>query len=309
MGLTYPTERLPQDSGRELFVDVAPFLTSADIAVGNLEGTLFDGGDTEKEPSDISYAFRTPQAYAGLLADAGYDFVSMANNHAFDFGIEGVIATEHSLDSVGIRYAGIRGRAETVVITRNGIRYGLCAFGHNGYTLQTQDTTIVAETIERLHRQADIIIVSFHGGAEGSAYSHLPDSMEIFLKEQRGHLRKFAHCCVRHGADIVYGHGPHVVRCVELYQDRFIAYSLGNFCTPFGISIKGLSGLAPLITVRTDGHGRFIDAHVHSFVQAYGVGPRADSENRAARQIGRLTDIDILDSRLEILANGEIRRK
>lgn len=266
MGLTYPTERLPQDSGRQLFVDAAPILTTADIAVGNLEGTLFNAGETEKEQSGSSYAFRTPQAYAGPLVDAGYDFVSMANNHAFDFGIEGVIATEHSLDSVGIRYAGLRGRTEMVVITRGGVRYGLCAFGHNGYTLQTQDTAVVAEIIERLHRQADIVIVSFHGGAEGYAYSHLPDSMEIFLKEKRGHLREFAHCCIRHGADIVYGHGPHVMRCVELYQDRFIAYSLGNFCTPFGISIKGLSGLAPLITVRTADDGRFIDAQIHSFV-------------------------------------------
>ena len=309
MGTTYPTVRLPADDGRQLFSDATPILRAADIAVGNLEGTLCDEGETKKKLSGSSYAFRTPRSYAGVLSAAGYDFVSMANNHAHDFGSEGIVSTEQALDSVGIGYAGIGGRAETSIITRGGLRFGLCAFGHNSYTLLTWDTLTVAHILRTLRPKVDIVIVSFHGGAEGAAYSHLPDSMEIFLKERRGYLREFAHFCIRHGADVVYGHGPHVPRCIELYKDRFIAYSLGNFCTPYGISIKGVSGLAPLITVRTTIHGRFIDARIHSFKQTYGLGPRRDSANRAARQIRTLTESDITDGILEILDDGYVRRK
>ena len=309
LGMTYPTERLPVDDGRRLFGDAASILATADIAVGNLEGTLCDGGETEREPSDVSYAFRTPKSYAGVLADAGYDFVSMANNHARDFGPEGIYATEHALDSVGICYAGILGRTETAVVKRGDVSYGLCAFGHNSYTLKMWDTATVARIIDTLRLKTDVVVVSFHGGAEGVAYSHLPDSMETFLNERRGHLRQFVHFCIDHGADIVYGHGPHVARCIELYKDRFIAYSLGNFCTPYGINIKGVSGLAPLITVRTAADGRFIDARIHSFRQVYGTGPRPDSEARVARQIRDLTETDLPDGALEILDDGYVRRK
>lgn len=309
MGTTYPTVRLPAEGGRRLFSAAAPILKAADIAVGNLEGTLCDAGETKKKLSGTSYAFRTPRSYAGVLSAAGYDFVSMANNHAHDFGSEGIISTEQALDSVNIGYAGISGRAETYVVTRNGVRFGLCAFGHNGYTLQTWDTVTVARILDTLRPKVDVIIVSFHGGAEGAAYSHLPHGMEVFLKEKRGSLRQFARLCIRHGADVVYGHGPHVPRCVELYRDRFIAYSLGNFCTPYGISLKGVSGLAPLITVRTTAQGRFVDARIHSFTQSYGVGPRLDREHRAARQIRSLTASDITDGKLEILDDGYVRRK
>ena len=81
MGTTYPEPRLPQNGGRSLFRDVAPLLASADIAAGNLEGPLCDGGQTHKLTSKSCYAFRTPVSYAPLLRAAGYDFLSLSNNH------------------------------------------------------------------------------------------------------------------------------------------------------------------------------------------------------------------------------------
>lgn len=309
MGTTFPTERLPRNNGRDLFKDAAPFLTASDLSVGNLEGTLCDGGSTKKKVSNVSYAFRTPTSYVGLLVDAGYDFVSMANNHARDFGLEGIISTERALEDAGICFAGISDRSEKTLLERNGVKFGLCAFGHNSYTPKTWDTTTVAQILDTLRKQADILIVSFHGGAEGAAHRHLPNGPETFLQEQRGDLRKFAHFCIDHGTDIVFGHGPHVPRCIELYQDRFIAYSLGNFCTPYGINISGVSGLAPLIAVRLTTEGNFLDARIHSFRQVYGEGPRADSQVGAAREIRALTAADIPDSKLEILDDGLVRRK
>lgn len=89
MGTTYPTAALPANEGRGLFKDVAPILQKADIAVGNLEGTLCDGGQSTKKSGKYSYAFRTPVSFGARLKEAGYDFLSMANNHAFDFGWQG----------------------------------------------------------------------------------------------------------------------------------------------------------------------------------------------------------------------------
>lgn len=304
MGTTFPEVALPLDSGRYLFKDTKHILRKADLAVGNLEGTLCDEGETEKKLSKISYAFRTPTGFAPLLKDAGYDFLSMANNHAFDFGIEGVLSTEQALREQGIEYSGLAGRKEMAVVERDGVRYGLCAFGHNGYTMKHDDKELVKRVIDSLHMVSDIIIVSFHGGAEGKAYSHLPYGKEEFLKEDRGSLREFAHFCIDNGADVVYGHGPHVVRCMEVYKGRFIAYSLGNFCTPYGISLTGISGYAPVVTVRVGRDGKFIDGHVYSFIQRRGAGPRKDSTNVVVQQIKMLTNADIKDNCIKIYNDG-----
>ena len=307
MGTTYPVPMLPANDGASLFRDVGPVLRQADLAVGNLEGTLLDEDvTTDKDDKPNHYAFRTPTAFARRLKEAGFDFLSMANNHAHDFGEDGIRSTEHCLDSLGIRYAGLVGRGESTVIERRGKRIGLCAFGHNYYTLSHLSLRTVKRVLDGLAGRCDLVVVSFHGGAEGSKYSHLPDSMETFLSEERGYLRRLAHFCVDHGADVVYGHGPHVVRATEVYKGRFIAYSLGNFCTPYGISVKGVAGYAPVIEITIDGQGRFRKGRIHSFVQTRGVGPRKDPQHRAATQIRRLSMSDVPESEARIDAEGNL---
>lgn len=310
MGTTYPDTMLPRHDGAHLFRDVKPVLRRADLAVGNLEGAICDGGESTKDGPN-SYAFRTPTTYGQWLKDAGYDFLSMANNHANDFGEEGIVSTEHVLKQQGIKFAGLKGRVESTIIERKGLKIGLCAFGHNPYTLRhtEKELTTVGRIIDDLVRRTDLVIVSFHGGAEGSRYSHLPDSMETFFKEKRGHLRRLAHFCIDHGADIVYGHGPHVVRATEVYKGRFIAYSLGNFCTPYGMSLKGVSGYAPVIEIKTDRQGRFLSGRIHSFIQQRGLGPRRDASNSVVHQIRMLTTEDIPHSEAYIDQRGNIRRK
>jgi len=308
MGTTYPEVRLPANDGRDLFRDVKPFLTDADVAAGNLEGTLCDVEENSKEKTAHSYSFRTPPEYARLLSDAGYDFLSMANNHAFDFGIEGVQSTEAALAGQGIKYAGIRGRAAMAVTERGGIKYGFCAFGHNGYTFRTQELDGVKRIIDSLKTCSDIVIVSFHGGAEGKACRRLPYGKETFLNEDRGSLRLFARFCIDNGADIVYGHGPHVVRCMEVYKDRFIAYSLGNFCTPYGINTTGISGYAPVVSIKVNRKGEFLSGKMHPFVQRYGIGPRRDTTGVVIKEIRTLTALDIKDGRIRIYPDGEIEK-
>jgi poly-gamma-glutamate capsule biosynthesis protein CapA/YwtB (metallophosphatase superfamily) len=309
MGTTYPSIMLPANNGADLFRDAKKILQRTDLTVGNLEGTLCDGGQSTKGSGPNSYSFRTPTKYAPLLKEAGFDYMSMANNHAHDFGEEGFVSTERCLKEQGILFSGIAGRVESAVIERKGRRIGLCAFGHNSYTLKHTDLNTVGRIVDELVKTCDLVIVSFHGGAEGRTKSHLPYGSETFLGEDRGSLRELAHFCIDHGADVVYGHGPHVVRATEVYKGRFIAYSLGNFCTPYNVSLTGISGYAPIMEITIDGDGRFRHGKIHSFLQTRGTGPRWDKEAHVAQEIKSLTESDIPHSEAKIDLQGNIRLK
>lgn len=309
MGTTFPTRMLPANDGQQLFRDAKEVLTKADLAVGNLEGTLCDGGQSTKGSGPNSYSFRTPTSYAPLLKEAGYDYLSMANNHANDFGQTGIESTERCLKEQGIKFSGIAGRVESAVIERKGLKIGLCAFGHNSYTLKHTDLQTVKRILENLKKQSDLIIVSFHGGAEGRTKNHLPYGSETFLGENRGSIRELAHFCVDNGADVVYGHGPHVTRAIEVYKGRFIAFSLGNFCTPYNVSLTGISGYAPLVQITIDSEGHFLHGKIHSLLQQRGVGPRTDKTHSAAREMKHLSEQDVPNSQARIDAQGNITLK
>ncbi|MBR6118103.1 MAG: CapA family protein [Paludibacteraceae bacterium] len=308
MGTTYPKMQLPVDSGKHLFADVRQVMQSADITLGNLEGTLCDEGHCTKGKGKYSYAFRTPTGFAPRLTEAGYDYMSMANNHANDFGLEGIISSERALRGQGIAFSGIAGRKEWAVVERAGIRFGICAFGHNRYTLKHRNMAHVKQILDTLRATSDIIIVSFHGGGEGIEYSHLPEGPESYIGEDRGSLREFAHFCIDNGADIVYGHGPHVVRCIEVYKGHFIAYSLGNFCTPYGVSLESVKGYAPVVVVQVNEQGEFLGGKIHSFIQQRGRGPMLDAANKVARHMRQLSQTDVPYSEAYIDYDGQIIR-
>ena len=310
MGTTYPTVRLPQNDGADIFADVKQLFIDADLAAGNLEGVICEGGTCTKNTGKANnYAFRMPESYAALLTDAGFDYMNLANNHTNDFGAYGLVRTRQLLEEQGIAYSGLPD-CESTIVERNGVRYGICSFGHNSYTLKHTDTATVTRIVTALRPQCDILVVSFHGGAEGAKQSHLPDGTELFLGENRGNLRAFAHHCVDLGADIVFGHGPHVTRAVECYKDRLIAYSLGNFCTTFGINLAGVCGYAPVLTARIDRDGRFVDGRIHSFIQTQGTGPRLDPDDKVAQHMRSLSLTDFRgDCGLDISDNGTLTRK
>ncbi len=314
MGTLYPTTKLPVDDGRHLFDDAREVLTNANVAVGNLEGAIGDKGElNDLKRSRLAsgvkniYAFRMPERYAPYLKAAGYDFVSMANNHSFDFGTGGQASTRRALDAAGVAYAGNPGY-EMAVREIDGVRYGFAAFGYNRQTVLMREEAAVRQIIASLRDSADVVIVSFHGGGEGSDFRHVGKGMEYQHGEARGDLRRFAHLCIDSGADVVYGHGPHVVRGVELYKGHFIAYSLGNFCTPTGISVAGITGYAPVITVTINNKGEFVDGRIHSFIQQRGVGPRATTSAAVVNEIRSLSVSDFPQSGLVIDNDGAIRR-
>ena len=197
---------------------------------------------------------------------------------------------------------------ETSIREINGVKYGFCAFGHEEYSLRTQDTATVKRVVTDLRKQCDLLIVCFHGGSEGTSARHVPQGKEYFHGMDRGDVRQFTHMCVDCGADIVYGNGPHVPRAMELYNGHLIAYSLGNFAT-IGMGISAQVGYAPLLVVRVDGNGKFVGGKIHSFIQPGRIGPRADAQHRAARDIWSLTQEDIKDNRLIIADDGTITCK
>jgi len=312
MGTLYPRERLPQDSARHIFDHVAPLLRSADAAFGNLEGVMAYSGRNRKNPaSKMAFMFMMPPHFAPRLTEAGYDFMCLANNHIYDFWDDGIVSTEQTLDAIGMGYAGAkdptgkREHRQWDIKEINGVRYGFCAFCHEDYTLRLQDTATVRAIITHLDSVADIVVVAFHGGCEGWSARHLPDKTEYFQGDDRGHLREFARRCVDWGADVVYGHGPHVCRAMQLYKGRIIAYSLGNFCTT-GMGVAGVTGYAPLLMLTLDGNGRFVEGKIHSFQQAPMRGPQPDPKNTAAQEIATLTREDIPDSGLRFSPDGTL---
>lgn len=305
VGTTFPVPKLPRNNGENLFDDVRKLLIEADVAAGNLEGTICDEEyECAKDSGEYVYAFRMQPSYVGLFEKAGFDFLSIANNHSHDFGMSGIRRTMELLDSVGIACAGVKRLCEKAVVERNGVKYGFCAFGHNWYCCNHKSEKEVQRILRSLRAEVDILIVSFHGGAEGKDQIHLPEDTEMYLGEDRGSLRKFAHLCIDEGADVVFGHGPHVCRAVEVYNGHFIAYSLGNFCTPMGINITGIMGHSPVIVVEVGRDGKLKKGKIHSYIQVRGKGPKIDFENRVAHAIQALTEEDFENPHLVFEEDG-----
>jgi poly-gamma-glutamate capsule biosynthesis protein CapA/YwtB (metallophosphatase superfamily) len=250
-----------------------------------------------------------PDRYVNYLLDAGYDVMNIANNHMGDFGAPGRENTVKVLKEAGLNYAGLEGVCETSVFEINGIKYGFCGFAPNSGTVKITNITNAKKLVAELKTKSDIVIVSFHGGAEGKTNNRVTKKTETFYGENRGNVYEFAHAVIDAGADIVFGHGPHVVRAAELYNDRFIIYSMGNFCTSGDFSIDGISGYAPIVKVFVDKDGKFVKGQIFSFMQKDKTGPVADEKNSAAKEIKRLTELDFPQADLTISSEGFIERK
>jgi hypothetical protein len=312
LGSNFPNSSIlpPDDNPLLLLGNLADTLASSDIAFGNLEGSFLDSGEPAKKCRDttICYLFRMPERYAGTLAQSGFDIVNLANNHFGDFGFPARLKTIELLDSLGINYGGIQEHPYSI-FRKDSILYGFCAFSPNAGTMDINDTTGAEAIVKKLADTCDIVIVAFHGGAEGADFQHVPKCEEIFYGENRGNVHAFAHRMIDAGADVVFGSGPHVPRAIEVYKERFIAYSLGNFCTYGRFNIMGPNGLAPLIKVEVDSTGRFLEGRIIPCIQSRPEGVRIDPERRVINKIRDLTASDFPDAVVDISENGYITHK
>lgn len=312
LGTNYPSKAyLPPNNGKDLLAPVLDLLKNADVTFGNHEGTILNTGGTPKKCRDpkVCYVFRTPEHYVDRFVEAGFDVLSLANNHSGDFGAEGRKRTKAVLREAGIHFAGLAGTDETAVFERNGVKFGFCAFAPNSGTCDLRDIAGAKAIVEKLAAETDVVIVSFHGGAEGADHQHVPRATETFHGENRGNVYKFAHAVIDAGADIVFGHGPHVTRAVELYKDRFISYSLGNFCTYGRFSLSGPAGIAPLITLQITPDGEFVEGRITPTYQQKTHGPKIDPQKRAIKTIKNLTKTDFPETPLTIDDDGRMRKK
>ena len=292
LGTDYPENHLPDDDGVSFLAAVTPVLSAADIAFGNLEGVLVDGGEPAKKCNNPNacYLFRSPTRYAAYLRDAGFNVMSLANNHARDFGEEGRTSTMDALAAVGIHHSGREGDFASFEI--NGLRVAVLAYAVTRESNMLLDYELAEATVAEFAATHDIVMVTFHGGAEGVDATNLPFAEEEYFGEPRGDVVMFARMVVDAGADLVVGHGPHVVRAVEHYKDRLIAYSLGNFATYYGISVAGIKGVAPILLTTLDGEGRFVEGEIVSTIQLRPSGPSLDPEHRALKLMRGLTAED-----------------
>lgn len=290
-GSDYPEPNLPPDGGRFLLEAPSEYLRKADVAIGNMEGTITSEQECAKVMKDgYVYAFRTPPYMAGLFERAGFDVLNTANNHSRDFGQPGSIETEMVLNGLGIKTTGRRGTAAVVDVRDIKVAViGFSPYEADNSLLEIDNAVALVDSMESI---ADVIVVTFHGGAEGENSIHLGDSVETYLGENRGDLRLFAHSVIDAGADIVFGHGPHVPRGMEVYNDRIIAYSLGNFCTWKGLKTSSKKGLAPLLWVEIAKSGELTGLKVISYEQETNHYPVLDPLNRAAELMLELSRSD-----------------
>lgn len=269
LGSAYPSKNnLPPDDAISSFNEVEKYL-NGDIIFGNLEGCLLNNGKYTKctnPNSNSCFAFRMPERYATIYKKAGFNVLSIANNHIGDFGNLGRRRTAAVLDSLQIHYAGQLNKPFEI-FEQEGIKYAFCAFAPNENTVSIKNIDSAKFLVKKLKTLADVVIVSFHGGGEGANFEHVTRKTEFFYDENRGNVYAFAHAVIDAGADIVLGHGPHVTRAVEVYKNKFIAYSLGNFCTYGMFSLKGPNGFAPLLQIKLNGKGDFLFADVISVKQ------------------------------------------
>jgi len=296
MGTTFPESILPPEDGATLFRSVAPLLAGHDVVFGNLEGPLTDASLSPKCPKPRRdglpcFAFRTPPRYAARLAEAGFTAVNVANNHSLDFGMEGLDNTLAALDNAGIQPVG---GERVAVFTIEGKNVAVAGFS---YSLRTRyvhpllDIEAAREIVAELKGKYDLVVVSFHGGAEGAPAMRVADAEEKFLGEQRGNVVRFARAAVDAGADLVLGHGPHVPRALEVYRGKLIAYSLGNFAVYSMFNIKGPNGLGYALQVELDPEtGDVVRFRTPSVVLRHPGIPDPDPSGKAEALLRKLSE-------------------
>jgi len=310
MGTIFPKgEYLPPNNNcNRSFSMVKPYFANADILFGNLEGAMTDSRVSAKNCNNPEwcYTFGMPTEFVHCLVDAGFDILSLGNNHMGDFGEQGRRSTMQTLTNAGIRFAGLL-NCPTAEFVKDGVKYGFCAFAPNSGTVDVKNIPAAQTIVRRLKDSCDIVIVSFHAGAEGNAHQHVTRQTETFIGENRGNVYEFAHKMIDAGGDILLGHGPHVTRAVEVYNNRFIAYSMGNFSTFSRVNVAGVNGLAPIFRIFTTRDGCFLKAHITPTWQpADDRTPRYDPAGRVISVIQNLTRTDFPELKIQITDDGWI---
>ena len=287
---------------------VTTYVRNADISFGNLEGTLTTATAGKcSAGSSACFDFRNPPRYAGYLRDAGFDIMGMANNHSHDFGQVGLDQTVRSLNNHGLRHTGLPG--QITVLQANGTRVAFVAFAPYPWASNLLKVDAAMALIRKAVSKADLVVVYMHAGGEGSDRQHVTGREEYFLGEDRGNPERFGHRAVKNGADLVIASGPHVLRGMEFYRHRLIAYSLGNFCGYKNFNTAGVLARSAVLRVRLGSRGGFRRGRIVSLHLSSVNRPARDTTNAAASMIRNLSHEDFDARAVRVLARGRIEPK
>lgn len=235
---TWVTSYLDSSGATYPFEPTRHILEAADFAIANLEAPFTDRGKAVK---DKTFTFRVPPKHAVGLKESGFDILHLANNHILDYGPDGLFDTIATLDSLALTHVGagenIAAAFAPAILERDGLDGKKLRLGFLGFSMTHPEEFYAGKTkpgtafpfyeryiaaLDSLAPKVDIMVVSFHWGAEK-------------MVKPKAYQIEMAHLAIDRGADIVLGHHPHVLQGVELYRPRpnsrpgLIAYSLGNF--------------------------------------------------------------------------------
>ena len=298
--------RLPADGGRGFFDSVEKAL-GADLVMGNLEEPLTDDTGTTKcgTNSTSCHQFRAPPSYAAHLRDAGFEVLNQANNHGYDYGPAGYRNTQNALERVGLKHTGAPN--QITVVDVEGVKVAVVGFSSYVWSNSLVDIASAKKVTAKAASLVDLVVVQVHMGAEGADKTRVRPGTEMFLGENRGDPVKFAHAMIDAGADLIVGHGPHVLRALEFYKGRLIAYSLGNFAGGGGtLNNNGRLGLGAVlkVSISVDGTwagGQFISTYMNSAGE-----PTMDSNRRGLALVTGLCRSDFPSTGARLDVEGRI---
>jgi poly-gamma-glutamate capsule biosynthesis protein CapA/YwtB (metallophosphatase superfamily) len=289
-----------------LFAGVRGQLRRADVAIGNLEGTLSTGGRSKcGKNSTGCFAFKSPPQSAVLLRGAGFDDLNVANNHAFDYGVSGQQQTLRALARYRLHWSGRPG--QITVLRANGMRVAIVGFAPYPWAQSLTDLPAAQALVQQARAQADLVVAVLHAGAEGVDHQHVPAGTEYYLGENRGNERRLAHALVVAGANLVVASGPHVLRGLQLFRHTPIAYSVGNFATSGNaLSTGGVLGDSAILVVKLAADGTPVSGRLWP-VQIVGGAPRRSYGASIPRHVNALSRADFGASALLATDSGALR--
>jgi hypothetical protein len=282
---------LPAGGLEQALAPVRGLLRGAQVTMGNLEGTLSVGGTSKcgEIGGGTCFAFQAPPATASQLRTLGFGVVNIANNHSLDYGYSGRAQTITALNRTGIAYTGLPGQItyRRVADVRTAF-LGFAPYSVDGNLL---DIRAAKALVRQARKHASLVVVFIHAGAEGAGALHTPDGSEYYLGEDRGNPRAFAHAVIDAGASIVLGSGPHVIRGVERYRGRLIAYSLGDLVGYHTLSDAGVLAQSAILRVTLGANGRVLAGRWISIRLDQGL-PRPEPRNASVTLMNSLSHED-----------------
>lgn len=298
--------RLPANGGKGFFDSVEKAL-AADLVMGNLEEPLtVDTGTGKCGPNSTRcFQFRAPPDYAAHLRDAGFDLLNQANNHGYDFGPKGYENTQKALEKYELEHTGAPD--QITVVDVKGVKVAVAGFSSYVWSNSLTDIPAAKRVVAKAAGMADLVVVQVHMGGEGADKTRVRPGTEMFLGENRGDPVKFSKAMIDAGADLIVGHGPHVLRGMEFYKGRLIAYSLGNFAGGGNsLSNAGRLGWGGVLKVslKPDGSwagGSFVSTYMNSAGK-----PTMDGDDRGLGLVKQLSRSDFPDTGARFDNSGAI---